>query len=169
VKHLVVLVGFLISTTARADCPMQVYGDPAKEPNYDCPSPNEDVLVPDIQALPSVELKKGEASPREGILLDRNRVLGLGLRIKALRRLRWMETTSSAKQLQAETAYQQKVAKAKEDLLGSQVESYKKQLLDARADLASAQKWYRSWTFGVVVGIVVTAAGGTALGLALRK
>jgi|WetSurSiteA1Bulk_404760.scaffolds.fasta_scaffold34274_2 hypothetical protein len=161
---------FLFTTSAHAQtvCGPQNYVVKI-EPNYDCPSPQEDVLVPDLQAQPSVELLKGAVAPRDGVLLDKNRVLVLGLRIKALRHIRWIETVAAGQKLTAEVAYQQKIAKAQADLQTSQIESYKRQLIETQEALAREQKWYKSWTFGVVVGIVVTAAGGTALGYALRK
>lgn len=151
------------------DCTPQTYTDPAKEPNYDCPSPQENVLVPDTQAQPSVEVKKGDAAPQSGILMDKTRVINLGLRIKALRHIRWIETTAAAKKLSAEIAYQQKVAQAKDDLLKSQVESYKKQYTDTRDELLKERKWYKSWSFGLVVGIVVTSAAATAIAVAATR
>jgi len=170
-RYLIVLVLCLspLSVYATDQCPQQSYTDAAKEPNYDCPSPQEYVLVPDLPVLPSVSLKKDDKAPREGILLDVNRVFQLGLRIKALRHIRWIETTASDKKIKVEVGYQQSVAKAKEGLLQSQVESYKLQLQTTQAELEKERKWYKSWTFGVVVGVVVTAAGATALGYALRK
>lgn len=159
-----VAVLFPVSPVHADPCGPQLYTDQVKEPNYDCPSPLEDVLVPNLPELPSVELKKGDAAPRGGILLDINRTLTLGLRIKALRRIRWMETTTAEKKVQAEIKYQQKVGEAKEKLLQSQVESYKGQLQNTQQELAKERKWYRSWSFGLVVGIVTTTAA--ALGVA---
>jgi len=157
------------SGACEETCPMQVYTVPDKEPNYDCPSPQESVLIPDLPAKSSTGLKLGQAAPFDGVLLDKDRLLVLGLRIKALRRIRYVETISSAQTLKAEVAYQQKVGKAQQDLLSSQVGSYKAQLQNAQEELAKERRWYKSWTFGVVVGVVVTAAGATALGYALRK
>lgn len=154
---------------AEEPCAPQNYADPAREPDYDCPSPQENVLVPEVQAQPSVELKKGDTSPQSGILMDKNRVIYLGLRIKALRHLRWIDTTSAIKRLAAETAYQQKVSQAKETLLQSQVESYKKQYMDTRDELLKERKWYKSWSFGLVVGIVVTSAAATAIAVAATR
>ena len=131
---------------------MQIYTDQAREPNYDCPSPQESVLIPDLPEKTSTELRIGQPAPFDGIFLDKNRVLVLGLRIKALRRIRYVETTSSARTLKAEVEYQQKLAKTQQDLLSSQVDSYKKQLQNAQEELAKERKWYKSWTFGVVVG-----------------
>ena len=113
-RYLIVLVLCLspLSVYATDQCPQQSYTDAAKEPNYDCPSPQEYVLVPDLPVLPSVSLKKDDKAPREGILLDVNRVFQLGLRIKALRHIRWIETTASDKKIKVEVGYQQSVAKA---------------------------------------------------------
>lgn len=160
---------FYFQVAYAEPCGPQLYTDQVKEPNYDCPSPLENILTPDLPELPSVELKKADPAPRPGILLDVNRVLTLGLRIKALRRIRWMETTAAEKKLESEIKYQQKVGEAKEKLLQSQVDSYKGQLQTAQQDLEKERKWYRSWSFGLVIGIVTTTAAAVGIAYAATR
>lgn len=49
------------------------------------------------------------------------------------------------------------------------MESYKNQLVQTQAELAKERRWYRSWTFGLVVGVVLTAATAAGVAIAVRK
>ena len=156
------------SGLAFAECPRQDYNNPKVEPDYNCPGPEEETLVPQLQMTDSMELLKGKPAPWDGILMDKNRVLTLGLKVKALRRIRYIERQNFAQKIEAEATFLRATAKADLDLRTSQRDSYKEQLVQAQKDLAKAQAWYRSWSFGLVLGIVVTTAGATALALGLR-
>lgn len=149
-------------------CPRQDYANPKVEPNYDCPGPDEESMIPQLQMGPSAELLKGKPAPWDGVLMDKNRVLFLGLRVKGLRRIRYLERQDYQRRLEAELAFQRATAKADLDLRTTQRDSYKEQLVQAQKDLAKAYAWYRSWSFGLVLGFVVAAAGATALAMALR-
>jgi len=149
-------------------CTRQDYSNPKVEPNYDCPGPDEDSMIPQLQMRDSAELLKGKPAPWDGVLMDKNRVLFLGLRVKGLRRIRYIERQSFVQKIEAESTFLKASARADLDLRTSQRDSYKEQLVQAQKDLARAHAWYRSWSFGLVLGIVVTAAGATALGFALR-
>jgi len=165
---LLVLLQLWPSITFAADCPRQDYSNPKAEPNYDCPGPDEEAMIPQLQMRDSAELLKGKVAPWDGVLMDKNRALFLGLRIKGLRRIRYIERQDSQRRLEAEITFQRATSKADLDLRTSQRDSYKEQLVQAQKDLAKAQAWYRSWTFGLVLGIVVTAAGATALAYGLH-
>jgi len=150
-------------------CTTQDYSNPKKEPLYDCPGPGEDALVPKLNPKDSVALKLGFPTPWEGILMDKDRVIQLGLRTTALRRIRWMETVAAKERLDSELKFLTQSNKADLDLKTSQREAYKKQATELQVELEKERKWYRSWTFGVVVGVVVTAAAATALAYGLRQ
>jgi hypothetical protein len=150
------------------------YADPKREPNYACRGPWEDVLVPDVQFRPSIGLAKGKpvslpALEYDAVLMDRAKVIELGLRIEALRRLRWMDLHRSSDLLTIEQKYLRDTAAEKDKLAQSQVESYKNQLVQTQAELAKERRWYRSWTFGLVVGVVLTAATAAGVAIAVRK
>jgi hypothetical protein len=150
------------------------YADPAREPNYACRGPWEDLLVPDTQFKPSIGLPKGKAISLpaldyDAVLLDRSKVLELGLRIEAIRRLRWMDLHRSADLLTIEQKYLRDTAAEKDKLAQSQVESYKTQLVQTQAELAKERSWYRSWTFGLILGIVLTSATAAGVAIAVRK
>ena len=101
--------------------------------------------------------------------MDKDRVIQLGLRTTALRRIRWMETVAAKERLDSELKFLTQSNKADLDLKTSQREAYKKQATELQVELEKERKWYRSWTFGVVVGVVVTAAAATALAYGLRQ
>ena len=165
---LLLVITQLWPVAAFADCPRQDYANPKVEPDYNCPGPDEEAMVPQLQMRDSAELLKGAAAPWDGVLMDRNRVLYLGLRVKALRRVRYIERQGFAQKLEAESTFLKASSKADLDLRTSQRDSYKEQLVQTQKDLARAHAWYRSWAFGLVLGIVVTAAGTTALAYSLR-
>jgi hypothetical protein len=154
---------------AAEPCTKQIYTNPKAEPNYDCPSPGEDSLVPRLQLKTSTELKLKQPAPWEGILMGKNRVLALGLRIKALRRLRWQETIGHQEAMEAEKKYQASMFNATINLRTSQRDNYKEQVVAQRKEIERLNRWYRSPTFWFVTGVVVTAAGATALAFGLRK
>jgi len=167
-RALIILI--LLSSPAYAlDCPRQDYTDPKKQPDYSCPSPGEDSMVPRINLKASVELKKQAKAPWAGILLDTNRVLLLGLRIKALRRIRWVETTQFQERRLIEKTYLEKEYKAEKTFLAKQRDNWKKQAMDAYKELESKRRWYNSRSFWFATGVVVTAAAATALAFGLRK
>lgn len=155
-------------------CVEATYADPKREPNYACRGPWEDLLVPDTQFRPSIGLPKGKAISLpaldyDAVLLDRSKVMELGLRIEAIRRLRWMDLHRSSDLLTIEQKYLRDTAAEKDKLAQSQVASYRGQLEQAQAELAKEKAWYRSWTFGLIVGVVLTAATAAGVAVAVRK
>ena len=153
-------------------CVDQGYSDPTREPNYDCRGPGEDMLVPDTDSQPSIGVKAGVQAPAQkwdAVLMDRAKVTELGLRLKAIRRLRWLDLHKGADLLVIEQKYLRDTTAEKDKLSASQVASYREQLQTSRAELAKERSWYRSWTFGLILGVVVTAAAGAGIAIAVRK
>ena len=172
-RKLTVLAMFLFSYPALAadpTCAPQDYTKAKPVPIFECPSPLEDTLVPTLDPGPkaSVKLLTSKPAPWDGILMDSDRVIQLGLRIKAIRRLRWNDTLTLQDKMAAEIKLVEDSKKADLNLLQSQRESYKQQLQTTQKELDSARAWYRSWTFGVVVGVVVTSATAVALAYVSR-
>jgi hypothetical protein len=166
----VLIALLLLAVPAHAmDCPRQDYTKPDKQPNYDCPSPGENSMVPRINLKASVELKKQAKAPWTGILLDTNRVLLLGLRIKALRRIRWVETIQFQERRTIEKEYLVSQHKVEKAFLVKQRDNWKQQALDAHKALESRYKWYNSKALWFATGVVVTAAAATALAFGLRE
>lgn len=168
----ILLISLLLSPVrvwAADPCVKQLYNDPKVEPDYDCPSPHEDSLVPRLELKASVHLKVKEPAPWEGILMDKERVIVLGLRVKALRRLRWQDMRTAEGKLLNEITFAKSSAKADLDLARSQRDNYKTQNTEMAKEIVRLNRWYRSPTFWFATGFVVAAAGATALAFGLRK
>lgn len=170
-RFLLLFLMGLFSSTAFAEklCPQQIYTNAKAEPDYECPSPGEAAMTPKLQLTASVALKFQDKAPWDGILMQKERVLVLGLTIEGLRRLRWIDITSAEERLQLETEYLKKNHSTELSFTRQQRDNWKKVSEDALKDLASYQKWYRSNTFWFMTGVVVTAAAATALAYGLRK
>lgn len=159
--------------TATEPCVQQDYSDPRVSPRWDCPGPGEGIVLPDIKFRPSLGLPVGSSYRKSdstslikldysALLLDKNKVIQLGLRIQGLRRLRWLDRHKGVEVLRVERKYVGTVLRAKIALEKSRVMTLRDQRDDARRQRDAACRWYRSWTFGLVVGIIVTtAAAGT--------
>jgi hypothetical protein len=153
---------------AQEQCPKQTYTDPAKEPDYSCPSPGEDHLVPKLQLKASTKLLVGDRAPWTGILMDSGRVMVLGLRIEALRRLRWEDTLYCAELAGAQVDYVAQMAQAELELCISQRNNYKSQTKRLQKEVIKAYKWYRSPALWFTAGFVIAAAGTTIIVVAIQ-
>lgn len=180
-RLLAVLLVLGLSAPVRAadpPCTTQDYSDPKKAPSWRCPGPGEGILVPDLPARPSKGIPAGAkivlpnktvTLDYDGVLMSKNRVLRQGLRIKGLRRLRWLDRHKGAELLDIEKKYVGDKLQAKLTLEKSRSSSYKSQRDQARHERDQARKWYRSWTFGFVVGVVTVSAAAVAIAYASRK
>lgn len=172
------LVLCLSSPVFGAPCTEHNYNDPKREPDWSCQGPGEAALVPDTNARPSVGVVRGSKviSPdkktvdvvADSILMDKDRVITLGMRVKALRRLRWLDLHKGKDLLEIEKKHATDVIQAKLELEQSRANEFKKQRDDARKQRDSSQKWYRSWTFGLIVGVVTTTAATIAVAYAVK-
>lgn len=159
-------------------CTAQDYSNPKKVPNWSCPGPDESIVVPTIRFEPSVGLKAGTTVSRKGaesillsydaVLLDEEKVMQLGLRIQGLRRLRWLERHKASDLLVIEKKYLEGRVTAQIKLEQSRVKTAVAQRDRARKERDDARRWYRSWSFGLVVGIVTTTAATVAVVYAAR-
>jgi len=170
----VILAAFLTHTPALAadpTCTVQDYSKVTPKPNFNCPGPLEETMVPSPVVGPkeSVVLDAKAPAPWAGILLDRERVLELGLRITGLRKIRWSEGLEATEKAKAEVKLTLDNLTAEVKLTQSQRESYKTQLVVTQEELAKEKKWYRSWTFGLIVGVVTTSAAAITLAYVARK
>jgi len=160
-----ILIALLLSVPAwaqKAPCLLQDY-DKDKEPRYDCPGPEEGVLVRPGQHKKSVAIKLGARAPWRGILLDKGRVIDLGLKIESLRYLRWRDRKDARLKLETEIKYGAAMSRARGDLFKVQVGDLKGQNQAQRARIAQLASWYRGPVLWFVVGVVVTAGGAAAI------
>lgn len=100
--------------------------------------------------------------------MDPNRVAKMGLHIKGLRRLRYNDMLEAMDRTEAEVEVTRASMAATLGLRTSQRDNYKEQVKDLQQELRSSNAWYRSWAFGLVLGIVITSASATALAVGLN-
>jgi hypothetical protein len=145
----------LFNHTARAQCQTQSYSS-SEEPDYACPGPGESSLVPKVQLKTSVSLVTGDRAPWNGILLDKNRVLILGLRIKGLRRLRWLDVRMCRERCGASRKLSDAVRASEATLAASRIGRLKKLAERWRVEAESSSKWYKSGPLWFAVGVLTT-------------
>jgi hypothetical protein len=154
-KILVLLFLFPSVAWAEESCGPQDYGS-STQPNFQCPGPGESDLVPDLNPPPSVPVKQGQSivAPWEGSLVHRDRMTYLGLRISAIRRLRWLDGLEAQQQQEIEVEYVRQTITARLDLATAQRDALQAQLDRANTEIQSAARWWRSPAFWFAVGIV---------------
>lgn len=143
---------------AQTVCGPQDY-DSEQAPNFECPSPEEEALVPRLRPPASIPIHQGESvtAPWDGILVHRDRLILNGLKISALRRLRWVDRLHLAERYRIEIAHARATGAIRETLLEEQADYYQGRATVAERATRHASAWYRSFGFGLVVGFV--AAG----------
>jgi hypothetical protein len=127
----------------------------------------EDIVVPPIKYRASIGLEADVIIKPENenqfkidyptVLMDKMKVLQLGLRIKGLRRLRWQDLKFFVRDLEVKTTFLKETHKAFLDLERSRAKNYKQQRDLALKEVSQLKKWYRSWPFGMAVGVTITS------------
>ena len=180
-KTSVILFILALCTPAwgQKPCTAQNYTDPNKAPDWRCPGPDEGILVPEIKFKPSLGLEAGSLVTLKGakkptllnystVVLDRDKVLQLGLRIQGLRRLRWLERHKAVETTEIERRYMSDRLTAQLKLEQSKVKVAVGQRDQARKERDIGREWYRSWTCGLVAGIAITTAAVIGTAYAVR-
>jgi len=140
-------------------CGPQNY-DSKQAPNFDCPGPEEGALIPRLNPPRSVPMKQGDIAEAQwdGALVHRDRLVEYGLKLKALRRLRWADRLYIAERFRIEVAHARETATIRETLLEEQAEYHQERATAAERAVRRAGAWYRSWWFGFLSGTLVAAA-----------
>ena len=168
---LIAVLIFCLPTTATANvpttCTKQIYSDMSTEPNYECPSPGEEFIVPKMKLKTSVVLdptdKLKNKIPWPGILIDKNRMLVIGLRIKGLRRLRYLDMKTMAEELDNLEKYLEARCGVDTKFYNSQIIDYKNRIISLHKDIEASKKWDRSGPFWVIAGITTASVVATTL------
>lgn len=152
---LILSLMFPVEIVAEEMCGPQSY-DTIEEPDFNCPSPGEEGMVPDLSPPPSMPVEIGEMieAPWTGALVHQDRLVEVGLSIKALRRLRWLDRISVLAEYQIQLEHQEGVCNANIEHANERIEIYRGALEDANENVSAAKKWYRSFGFGFTVGII---------------
>jgi len=160
-RHLALALVLLASPAAYAQtvCGPQNY-DIEEEPDFDCPGPNELEMIPDLRPPPSVAVEAGDIVEVqwEGAVVHRDRLIQMGLRIRALRSLRWSDRLRIHAEYQIRLTHQEETAAARLEHAEERVEVYQEALGRANERVSSAGAWYRSWWFGYLMGVLSAGA-----------
>jgi len=154
---------------ADTPCVAQDYSDPKKEPEWDCPAPGEDALVPKLDiTTATVSLTKDGKAPFSGLLLEKERVIQLGIRITALRRLLWLQMRESSQLMKVEIDHAGSEARLDSQIAAEQRDSCRKQLAATESVVMKSGAWYKSWTFGFALGVGLSAIIGTSIAVVVH-
>lgn len=163
ISSVLTVILLALPVRVQAQCTKQTYTDPLIQPDFDCPSPGEEELLPKLELRPSIGLEPTQPAPWAGILMDRDRIFLLGMRIQALRRIRWNETLGCAERLEAEIDYISQTKQATLNLCIKQRDNYKGQTKELQEEVIKSYKWYRSPALWFAAGFVIAAAGATVI------
>jgi len=154
-----VIAAFPSPSRAQRVCTPQNYALD-EQPDFDCPGPGEAELIVPTTAPASVPVEAGQTITAEwsGALVHRDRLIYVGLRLKAVRRLRWLDTRLSVERAEIEETHRNEVAEANEEFCNQRVQHYQDQVATARAAVGRAGAWYRQFWFGLTVGLVISGA-----------
>lgn len=116
----------------------------------------EGAIVPKIATRPSAAIDVNTPAPFTGILLDPQKIIALGLRIKALRRLLWLEMQDRQKIISIEREAAEDIGRAELELALTQRDACQDKAERLQAEIEGQSKWYKSWSFGYTVGTAVS-------------
>lgn len=144
---------------AEQHCGPQDY-DSEEQPNFDCPGPGELELRVDLGPPASVPVHQGEevVAPWDGALVHRDRLLEVGLSLRAVRRLRWADRLRLAEEYEIRLLYEQRLATARLQFAQQQRDAYQDRATAAERRAQSAQAWWRSPALWFAIGVVVAGA-----------
>lgn len=158
------IVAFPTELSAQTVCGPQDY-DSKTTPDFGCPSPGEEALMPNLNSPDAISIRTGSSvkAPWDGAMVHRNRLLELGLRIKALRRLRWAERLKMAGECKVNMDHYSKVSDIRIEDMKLRVDSYRELALVERQRAKRYESWWRSPTTWFAIGV---ATAGVVVALA---
>ena len=154
------------------ECVEQNYDSAEERPVFDCPSPGEISMVPDYAPPDSIPVAMDDylVAPWDGAFVHVNRLLEMGMRLKAVRRLRWADRVRLLEEKRLELSHAEEMAAAHREYAATRIEQYREAITEANNRTRQATVWYRSWAFGFLLGVVsvgLVAALGIYAGVAL--
>lgn len=152
---LIALLSLPIDVEAEEMCGRESY-DTLEEPNFDCPSPGEVDLLPDLRPPDSIPIEAGVeiSAPWEGALVHRDKLVEVGSRIKTLRRLRWLDRLQVLTEYQIQLEYQEGVCNANINHANERIKIYQEALSRANSEVDSSRVWYKTFWFGYTIGVI---------------
>lgn len=160
-RLLIIVLIFMWPSVASAErhCGPQNY-DSADQPDFDCPGPGELELRVDLNPPASVPVHQGQEVMVEwdGALVHRDRLLEVGLNLRAVRRLRWLDRLRLAEEYEIRILYERRVAEARLQFAQQQRDVYRDRATAAERRVQSANAWWRSPALWFAIGVVVAGA-----------
>jgi hypothetical protein len=160
VRQFIILFVLLFSKNAFSEqnCKIQNY-DSETAPNFHCPGPGETELVPSLNPPESVPVQDGEqvTAPWDGAVVHRDRLIEMGLKLTAVRRLRWLDRLQLAARYTVETEFNSRLATARIEFYEQRQRETALAAQQLREELKSSSTWYRSLWFGILLGSFITA------------
>ena len=169
-RFLIVLVILAIAYPSYAEevCGPQNY-DSRTAPNFDCPGPDESTLSLSLDAPRSIPVYPGyvilaatgeevATITWEGAIVHRNRLIETGLRVKAVRRLRWADRLRLTDTCEIRLRYANDLNNTRIELLQERVDDYQAHASAARERVSSAESWWRAPALWFAVGFVSAGA-----------
>lgn len=157
-QYLIILCVLIYPSVARSEeiCGPQDYSS-STQPNFECQSPGEAEMVPDLHPPQSVPVHQGDSvrASWEGALVHRDRLVELGLRVQALRRLRWADTLRMASEYATNLRHAQEIGRIQLENMQAQRDAYQERWRLTEEQLRQANRWWHSPALWVGVGIVV--------------
>jgi tetrahydromethanopterin S-methyltransferase subunit B len=154
------IVILLWSSAVRGEeCATQNY-DSDQEPNFECVGPGEQLFSAQSTPPNSIPVREGQSivAPWEGALVHRDRLINFGLKIMALRRLRWLDRLRLREQNLIEINYRERLAENSN--------GFNEQLIaTCNQTVERVSAWYKSFWFGLTLGLIV--GFGLTLGVTL--
>lgn len=129
-------------------------------PDFDCPGPEEEGLIPDLNPPPSVPVEESReiVAEWEGALVHRDRLLQVGLTIKGLRRLRWADRLRLRREYDIYLEYVEETERIRRELVESQRDAFEERLVLSQQRTERAQAWWRSPALWFAIGFISAGA-----------
>lgn len=157
-RTLLFLIVLLVPSMALGQviCGPQDYTS-QEQPNFECQSPGEAEMVPDLHPPAAIPVRPGTpVTPAwEGALVHRDRLVELGLRVHALRRLRWADTLRLAAEYAVNLEHVQELGQVQLEHMTAQRDAYRERWQAAEERASRSERWWHSPALWVGVGIVV--------------
>jgi len=155
-------------TAPDAPCGPQDY-DGEAPPDFGCPGPEEAALSVNLSPPRSVAVRPGWTILRddgeiivtlawEGAVVHRDRLIEMGLRTKAVRRLRWADRLRLRQEYDIRLQHQQEMTEARIELIEEQRDAYQEMADQAREQVRRSNAWWRSPALWFAIGVISAGA-----------
>ena len=166
-------------TAPGAPCGPQDY-DGASAPDFTCPGPEEAALSADLRPPRSLAVRYGykllneegqelAVMTWEGAVVHRDKLVEMGLKLRAIRRLRWADRLHLRRNYDIRLQHQEELAESRLQMVRNQRDAYEERARQAREQAQRSRAWWRSPALWFCIGMIVTGALVALTGWALAS